>query len=98
MPDMDSSLIFSMASVYAYEKSTLEALLYYSIAAGTAYSRLHFEEAWPSDVFLGSILGAAIGRTIASRSRNGGEGSITLLPVLEQNGRAAIGLKVEFKL
>lgn len=98
MPDMDSSLIFSMASVYAYEKSTLEALLYYSIAAGTAYSRLHFEDAWPSDVFLGSILGTAIGRTVAARSRNGGEGNFTLLPVIEHNGHAAVGLMVELKL
>lgn len=98
MPDMDSSLIFSMASVYAYEKSTLEAILYYGIAAGTAYSRLHFEDAWPSDVFLGSILGTAIGRTVASRARDGGDSKFTLLPVLEHNARPAIGLKVEFKL
>jgi len=98
MPDMDSSLIFSIAGVYAYEKSTLEALLYYGIAAGTAYSRLYFQEAWPSDVFLGSIIGTAIGRTVAARSRDGGGANITLLPVLEHNGQAAIGLKVEFKL
>ena len=98
MPDMDSSLIFTMASVYAYEKSTLEALIYYGIAAGTAYSRLYFQEAWPSDVFLGSILGTAIGRTVAARARKGGDSNVTLVPVLEHNGQAAIGLKVEFKL
>ena len=98
MPDMNSALIFSMASVYAYEKSTLEALVYYGIAAGTAYSRLHFEEAWPSDVFLGSIVGTAIGRTIAARSRNWQDSKFTLLPVFEHNGRAAVGLKVKFKL
>lgn len=98
MPDMNSSLIFSIASVYAYDKSTLEAMLYYGIAAGTAYSRLHFEDAWPSDVFLGSILGTAIGRTVAARSRDGGDSKFTLLPVLEHNGKSALGLKVEFKL
>lgn len=98
MPDMDSSLIFSMASVYAYEKSTLEALVYYGIAAGVAYSRLHFEGAWPSDVFLGSVLGTAIGRTVAARSRNGVGSNFTLLPVLEHNGQAAVGLMVAFKL
>jgi hypothetical protein len=98
MPDMDSSLIFSIASVYAYEKPVLESLLYYGIATGTAYSRLYFQEAWPSDVFLGSILGTAIGRTVASRSRNGERSKYTVLPVLEHNGQAAIGLKVEFKL
>ena len=98
MPDLDSSMIFSMASVYAYERPFLEALLYYGIAAGTAYSRLHFQDAWPSDVFLGSVLGTAIGRTIAARSQSGGKGNFTLLPVLEHNGQAAIGLKVEIKL
>jgi hypothetical protein len=98
MPDMNSSLIFSMASVYAYEKPFLEALLYYGIAAGTVYSRLYFEEAWPSDVFLGSVLGTVIGRTVAARSRSGGESKISLVPVLEHRGSAAIGLKVEFKL
>ena len=98
MPDMNSSLIFSIASVYAYETPFLEALLYYGIAAGAAYSRLYYQEAWPSDVFLGSILGTAIGRTVAARSRNGEDSNFSLLPVLEQNGNAAIGLKVEFKL
>jgi hypothetical protein len=98
MPDMNSSLIFSVAGVFAYEKHFLEAMLYYGIAAGTAYSRLYYQDAWPSDVFLGSILGAAIGRTVAARSRGGEEPNFTLLPVLEHNGEAAIGLKVEFKL
>ena len=98
MPDMNSSLIFSVASVFAYEKQFLEAMLYYGIAAGTAYSRLYYQEAWPSDVFLGSVLGAAIGRTVAARSRKGGESNFSLVPVLEYNGNAAIGLKVEFKL
>ena len=98
MPDMDSALIFSMASVYAFEKSLLEALLYYGIATTTAYSRLYYEDAWPSDVFLGSILGAAIGRTVAARSRNGADSNYTLIPVLEHNGEAAFGLRVEFRL
>jgi hypothetical protein len=98
MPDMNSSLIFSVASVFAYEKHFLEAMLYYGIAAGTAYSRLYYQDAWPSDVFLGSVLGVFIGNTVAARSRNGGESNFSLLPVLEQNGNAAIGLKVEFKL
>ena len=98
MPDMDSSLVFSMASVYAYGKPLWESLIYYGIATGTAYSRLYFQEAWPSDVFLGSVIGTAIGRTVAGQSRNAGGSKFTLLPVLEHNGQAAIGLKVELKL
>ena len=98
MPDMNSSLIFSVASVFAYEKHFLEAMLYYGIAAGTAYSRLYYQDAWPSDVFLGSVLGVFIGNTVAARSRKGGESNFSLLPVLEHNGKSALGLKVEFKL
>jgi len=98
MPDLDSSLVFSMASVYAYGKPLVESLIYYGIAAGTAYSRLYFQEAWPSDVFLGSIIGTAIGRTVAGRSRGADSSRYTVLPVLEHNGQAAIGLKVELKL
>ena len=99
MPDMSSSLVFSMAGVFAYERPFLEGLLYYGIAAGTALSRVYFEEAWPSDIFLGAVLGTVIGRTVATRSRTkGGDGDITLVPVLELDGRSAVGLKVEFKL
>jgi hypothetical protein len=98
MPDLDSSLIFSMASVYAYGKPLWESLVYYGIATGTAYSRLYFQEAWPSDVFLGSVIGTAIGRTVAGRSRNAEGSKFTVLPVLEHNGQAAIGIKIEFKL
>ena len=98
MPDMNSSLIFSMASVYAYEKPFLEALMYYGVAAGTSYSRLYFEEAWPSDVFLGSVLGTVIGRTVAARPRKGQDSSLSLVPVLEHHGKAALGLKIEIKL
>lgn len=97
MPDMTSSLIFSVASVYSYEKSFLEAALYYGIAAGTAYSRLYYQDSWPSDVLIGSILGTAIGRTVAARSRNG-DGRFSVVPVLEQNGNAALGIRLELKL
>jgi hypothetical protein len=98
MPDINSSLIFSMASVYAYNRPTLEAIVYYTLAAGTAYSRLHFEDAWPSDVFLGSVLGTVIGRTVASRSMDVREGKVRVLPVLEHDGKSAVGVKVEIRL
>ncbi|MDT8395710.1 MAG: phosphatase PAP2 family protein [bacterium] len=99
MPDISSSLVFSVASVFAYEAPWHQALFYYALAAGTAVSRVYHEDAWPSDVFLGSVIGTAIGRTIAGRSRrNGREPDFTLIPVLEHHGRAAAGIKVEWKL
>lgn len=98
MPDMNSSLVFSMASAFAYDRPWHQSLLIYGIAAGTAMSRIYNEEAWPSDVFLGSVLGTAIGRTVAVRSRGGRERSFNVIPVLEYNARPAVGLKVEFEL
>jgi hypothetical protein len=98
MPDMSSSLVFSMASTFAYDRPWHQSLIIYGIAAGTAMSRIYHKEAWPSDVFLGSVLGTAIGRTVAVRSRGEREPSFTVLPVLEYNARPAIGLQVEFKL
>ena len=99
MPDMSSSLVFSVASVFAYEAPWHQALFFYTVAAGTAVSRVYYEEAWPSDIFLGSVIGTAIGRTIAARSRrNGGEQDFTIIPVLEHHGQAAAGLRIEFRL
>lgn len=98
MPDMSSSLIFSMASVFAYDRPLHQSLIFYGIAAGTAMSRVYFEEAWPSDVFLGSVFGTVIGRTVAARSRRDREPSFSILPVLEHNAKPAVGLKIEFRL
>lgn len=98
MPDMNSSLVFSVASTFAYDRPWHQSLLIYGVAAGTAMSRVYHEEAWPSDVFLGSVLGTAIGRTVAARSRGGKEPSFSVLPVLQYNAQPAIGLELEFKL
>jgi hypothetical protein len=98
MPDMNSSLVFSMASAFAYDRPWHQSFIIYSIAAGTAMSRVYNEEAWPSDVFIGSVLGTVIGRTVAARSRGDREPTFSVFPVLEHNARPAVGLKVEFKL
>lgn len=98
MPDMNSSLIFSVASVFSYDQPWYQALLYYGIAAGTVMSRVYFEESWPSDVFLGSVIGTVIGRTVAARSMGDREETFTVVPMLEYNAEPVIGLKVEFKL
>jgi len=97
MPDITSSMIFSVAGAFTYDQPWYQSILIYGIAAGTSMSRVYFEEAWPSDVFLGSVLGLVVGRTIAARSM-GEDPSWSLLPVLEYNARPAMGLKVEFKL
>ena len=99
MPDMSASLVFSVASVFAYDAPWHQALFFYTVAAGSAMSRVYYQDAWTSDIFLGSVIGTAIGRTIAARSRrNGGEQDFSLIPILEHNGQAAAGVRVEWKL
>jgi membrane-associated phospholipid phosphatase len=98
MPDMNSTLIFSLAGVFSYGQPWYQSFLYYGVAGCTAMSRVYHEESWPSDVFLGSVLGTAIGRTIASRSIGGREPFFSVVPVLEYDARPAVGLMVKFKL
>lgn len=97
MPDITSSMIFSVAGAFTYDQPWYQSLLIYGIAAGTSMSRIYYEKAWPSDVFLGSVLGLVVGRTVAARSMGEEEPSWSVLPVLEHNARPAVGLKVEFK-
>jgi hypothetical protein len=98
MPDMTSAMIFSVAGAFTYDQPWYQSILIYGIAAGTSLSRLYYEKAWPSDVFLGSVLGLTVGRTIASRSMGDKPASWSVLPILEYDARPAVGLKVEFRL
>jgi hypothetical protein len=61
-------------------------------------SRVYLEESWPSDVFIGSVLGTVIGRTIAARSMGEREPAFSVLPILEHNAEPAVGVMVEFRL
>lgn len=98
MPDITSSMVFSVAGAFTYEQPWYQSILIYGVAVGTSMSRIYFEKAWPSDVFLGSVIGLVVGRTIAARSSGGAEASWSVLPVLEYNARPAVGLEIEFKL
>lgn len=98
MPDINAALVFSLASVLAYEQKWPAQLLYYSVAAGTGASRIHDQEAWPSDVFLGAVIGTVVGRTVSSLSRKSGDNRVSARPIVVVGGRPATGLGLTWKL
>ncbi|MCX6280150.1 MAG: phosphatase PAP2 family protein [Bacteroidetes bacterium] len=65
-PSGHSTVIFAVATVIAtsYNKTIWVPILCYTLAGLTAASRTYQNDHWLSDVFVGSALGFAIGRTI----------------------------------
>ena len=65
-PSGHSTNIFAIATVLAtsYSKTIWVPILCYTLAGLTAASRVYQNDHWFSDVFVGSALGFAIGRTI----------------------------------
>jgi membrane-associated phospholipid phosphatase len=65
-PSGHSTIAFALATVVAvsYSKTIWVPIVCYSFAALTAASRVYQNDHWVSDVFVGSALGFAIGRTI----------------------------------
>lgn len=70
-PSGHSTAAFSMATVYAMEyRSTIWVpVLAYTLAAGTAVSRLYDNDHWASDIVIGSALGFVTGRFMWKQSR-----------------------------
>ncbi len=70
-PSGHSTAAFSLATVFAleYGKTVWVPVLAYSLAAGTAVSRLYDNEHWASDVVVGSALGFVTGRFMWKQSR-----------------------------
>ena len=80
-PSGHSTAAFSMATVFAMEyNSTLWVpVLAYTLAAGTAVSRLYDNKHWVSDVVIGSALGFVTGRFMWKQTRKGNS-RLVLLP------------------
>jgi len=72
-PSGHTTSAFSMATVYAMEYSSTiwVPILSYTLAAGTAVSRLNDNKHWASDVVIGSALGFVTGRFMWKQSRKG---------------------------
>ncbi|MEI6455108.1 MAG: phosphatase PAP2 family protein [bacterium] len=65
-PSGHSTVVFAVATVVAtsYSKTIWVPILCYTLAGLSAASRVYQNQHWFSDVFVGSVLGFAIGRTI----------------------------------
>jgi len=74
-----STVAFAVAAVIAssYKKTIWVPILCYSIAGFTAASRVYQNDHWFSDIFIGSALGFAIGRTISNNHMK----KLKILPV-----------------
>ncbi|MEI8048439.1 MAG: phosphatase PAP2 family protein [Bacteroidota bacterium] len=74
-PSGHSTAAFSMATVFAmeYSETIWIPVLAYTLATGTAVSRLYDNKHWASDVVIGSALGFVTGRFMWKQSRKGNE-------------------------
>jgi len=79
-PSGHATAAFSMATVYAMEYSSTiwVPIVSYTLAAGTAISRLYDNKHWASDVVIGSALGFVTGRFMWKQSRKGNNRVVVL--------------------
>ena len=91
-PSGHSTVVFAVATVIAtsYSKTIWVPILCYSLAGLTAASRVYQNEHWFSDVFVGSVLGFAIGRTIMNNHIK----KLKILPV----SPTGVGVTLLFRL
>lgn len=85
-PSGHSDAAFSLATVFAMEYSNTiwVPVLAYTLAAGTAVSRVYDNKHWASDVIVGSALGFVTGRFMWKQSRKSNN-KLTLFPAVGQN-------------
>ena len=82
-PSGHSTAAFSMATVFALEyRSTIWIpVLAYTLATGTAISRLYDNKHWSSDIVIGSALGFVTGRFMWKQSRKS-QSRLVVLPAV----------------
>jgi len=85
-PSAHTMTAFSIATVLAstYKDKKWVAILSYSLAGLVGLSRLNDDEHWASDVFVGAVLGIAIGKTIYNNSV--GKTKVQIMPTAFNNG------------
>jgi membrane-associated phospholipid phosphatase len=83
-PSGDASSAFAIASVVAseYDNAVVPPLVYglsTLIAAGRVYNNAH----WPSDVFLGSVIGYVTGKTIVATHQKTAKRDVNIAPLID---------------
>jgi len=96
MPDLSTALSFSFAGVLAYEQRLLPQIAIYSLTTGIGLARLYDRHAWPSDVFLGAVMGLTIGRTVANLSTKPVGEKLSFFPTIISSPRLSTGVGVKY--
>jgi len=95
-PSGDAAAAFAVASTIAGRSdSTAVGVLAYGLAGLAAFYRVHDRRHWPSDVFVGSAIGLAVGHKVVSLHR-GREGEGASLAFDVGAGRRAVSLAWAF--
>lgn len=94
-PSGHTITIFGTATVIAemYKKTIWVPVLSYSLAAMCGLSRITEDTHWLSDVFLGAILGYAIGKYIVKRRNRLGKSKLNLFPTAHSK---QIGISLQY--
>ena len=97
MPDLSTALSFSFAGVLAYEQRLVPQIAIYGISTGIGFARLYDRQAWPSDVFLGAVMGVTVGRTVAHRSREALPKRFSLFPAVVSSSAPIPGVGLSYR-
>jgi membrane-associated phospholipid phosphatase len=92
-PSGDTVVAFSLSTVLAAEAKSLPvSVALYSLAAATAFQRLHRDRHWLSDTVGGAVWGTAVGLgVVRAHQRIGNSHRVMVTP-----GPVRVGLTVEF--
>ncbi len=97
MPDLSTALSFSFAGVLAYDQRLMPQIVIYGLTTGIGFARLYDRQAWPSDVFLGAVMGITVGRTVAHRSRGSSPDRLSIYPTSLSSSSSALGVGLSYK-
>ncbi|UCH94660.1 MAG: phosphatase PAP2 family protein [Candidatus Aminicenantes bacterium] len=94
-PSGHTITIFGTAAVVAemYKKTIWVPVLSYSLAAMCGLSRITEDTHWLSDVFLGAVLGYAIGKYIVKKRNRLGKSKLNVYPIAHSR---QLGLSVQY--
>ncbi len=96
MPDLSTALSFSFAGVLAYEQRLMPQIAVYSLTTGIGLARLYDRHAWPSDVFLGAVMGLTIGRTVANLSTKPVGEKLSFFPMVFSSSQPSMGVGLKY--
>ena len=90
-PSGHSTAAFSLATVFAleYRSTVWVPVLAYTLATGTAVSRLYNNKHWTSDVLIGSAIGIITGRFMWKQCKKANN-SLTILPTTDMHSASVI--------